>query len=168
MKRFFLNLLCICILSISLAGCENSAIDTVKSGILNFDKSTTIGKAFDNYSYFKKTSWTEFETKQGQRVVEFEGVINYDKVFSNVNPEAYLYKKYINNKELMDKAKPSILVQFVINKDSSFQISFFGIKTQDARYDRNIKDLAKLYRDERMDALAGSVNHVVGMNWLEF
>jgi len=82
MKRFFLNLLCVCILAIGLAGC-NSPIDSVKNGVLELDKSTTVGKAFDNYSCFKKTSWSEIKTKQGQVVVEFNGILDLTKAFSD-------------------------------------------------------------------------------------
>jgi len=82
MKRFFLNMLCVCILAIGLAGC-NSPIDSVKNGVLELDKSTTVGKAFDNYSCFKKTSWSEIKTKQGQVVVEFNGILDLTKAFSD-------------------------------------------------------------------------------------
>jgi len=36
-------------------------VNTVKNGTLNFDNSITVGEAFDNYKYFRKTKWEEFE-----------------------------------------------------------------------------------------------------------
>jgi hypothetical protein len=48
---------------------SDASIDTVKNGTTEFDKSTTIGKAFDNYDGFSDVSWTTRTQKNGVVVV---------------------------------------------------------------------------------------------------
>jgi hypothetical protein len=46
-------------------------IDLVKDSIMRFDKSITVGQAFDNWENCKDKKWTEFETNNKKRIVEF-------------------------------------------------------------------------------------------------
>jgi len=45
-------------------------IDLVKTGVLDYDKSMTVGNAFDNWSNCSSTEWEEFETDRGKTVVQ--------------------------------------------------------------------------------------------------
>jgi hypothetical protein len=77
-------------------GCDNVGnIDIVKRSILSdIDHSLSIGDALDKYKYFTRTEWTEFETDNGRKVVEFKGYYNmWDGV---------LRVQFILNKDLME------------------------------------------------------------------
>lgn len=52
---------------------EQKAIDLVKTGYLDQDKSAPVGKILEGYSFFARTEWEVFETKQGKKIVEFRG-----------------------------------------------------------------------------------------------
>jgi hypothetical protein len=53
---------------------SDSAIDTVKEGMLAGYDSTTVGKAFEGT--FQRPKWTAFETPKGQTIVQFDGTIS--------------------------------------------------------------------------------------------
>ncbi len=166
MKRLFLKLLCICLLAISLTGC-NSHIDTVRNGVLDLDKSTTVGKAFDNYSYFKKTSWSEFETKQGKIVVQFEGILDFDKLASGFDKsihDKWIYDKYINYKNTIEQTNPSIIVQFIINKDDTFNINYTGISINDKNEPIGTYNINNIYNDEKVGAFIAALGMLDRIN----
>ena len=96
---------------ISFSGCGDS-VSMVKKGTLDFDKSITIGQAFDKYKYFKKIEWKEFVTDNGRKVVQVEGIV--DK-----NDMVYVPKN--TYKEI------KVVAQFAINLDNTFKFSYFGI-----------------------------------------
>lgn len=94
-----------------LTNCSSFLSNTeyVKDAVLDIDYSLRIGDVFDNYKYFKKTEWKEFNTKQGKEVVEFNG---------------YYYQKNI-----------IVEIQFAINKDrmedaegKTFRLSYVGYR----------------------------------------
>lgn len=66
-----------------LTGCfkskEEQAIDQVRGGLLERDKSAPVGKVFSGYRYFASQSWNAFETDQGKQIVEFHGKIDLGK-----------------------------------------------------------------------------------------
>lgn len=51
-------------------------IDLVKDSIMRFDKSITVGQAFDNWENCKDKNWTEFQTNNKKQIVEFTCKIN--------------------------------------------------------------------------------------------
>ena len=51
-------------------------INIVKDSIMRFDKSITVGQAFDNWENCKDKKWTEFETNNKKQIVEFTCKIN--------------------------------------------------------------------------------------------
>ncbi len=76
MKRLFLL---IGILTLLASGCgAGNPVDIVKNGRLGLDESITIGKAFDNYKYFKSTKWESFKDSQDRTIVQFTGTLNFD------------------------------------------------------------------------------------------
>lgn len=96
------------------SGCGDN-ISMVKKGTLEFDKSISIGQAFDKYKYFKKTEWKELVTDNGKKVVQVEGIVDF-KLF----PEDF----YVIGKENIQEAR--IVAQFTINKDDTFNLSYYG------------------------------------------
>ncbi len=53
----------------------------VKNGVMEMDKSTTLGKVFDSYRFFTTTTWTSSKDAAGRRMVEAVGTLN----FANLN-----------------------------------------------------------------------------------
>lgn len=98
---------------IGLAGCGN--ISLVKNGTLEFDKSLTIGQAFENYKYFKNVEWEEITTDNGKKVVQVNGVVDLD-----AHPSGTEWKKNIQEMKY--------IFQFSINQDDTFQISYVGVE----------------------------------------
>jgi len=58
------------LISIGFSGCT-SEIDTVKDGVMKFNKTITVGQALDNWSNCESTEWEMFETENGVKVVQF-------------------------------------------------------------------------------------------------
>lgn len=67
------RILCLMLVAFVLAGCTGSDVDIVKNGTMNGYQTTAIGAAFD--SSFDNPKWTEFKGEEGERVVEFTGLI---------------------------------------------------------------------------------------------
>ncbi len=109
MKKLVLGLIALFVLS----GCSD--ISKVKTGTLAFDKSLSIGDAFDKYKYFKSTKWSDLETDNGKKVVQVDCEIDLDK-----HPSGAEWKANLNSM--------SVVVQFTINKDDTFQISYYGLE----------------------------------------
>lgn len=117
-----------------------SDVDCVKEATMNGYKSLTVGEAFDNCSAFKSTSWESFETQNGRRVVEFKG------------------QMIIPDVPHLKGTKDAVLtVQFLINKDDSFEVQAVGIEavengkktTMNMSYMAD-KIIAKIYNNEKL------------------
>ena len=67
--------LCV-VLSLLFCACGNSDINSIKNETMNGYETTTIGKAFD--ASFDETKWEAFESKKGEKVVQFAGKISED------------------------------------------------------------------------------------------
>lgn len=79
-------------------------IKTVKDGIFeSINSKITLGQAFDKYSHFSAKHWKSFESKQGNKVVEFTGELPV--------PENMQQKK-------------TITIQFVLDKHNGFQVGY--------------------------------------------
>lgn len=65
---------------ISLASC-GSPEKIVKKGRIKLDESITIGQAFNNYQFFKKTKWKTFKDDQGRKIVEITGTLDMNETF---------------------------------------------------------------------------------------
>ena len=64
------------VLFLLFCACGNSDINSIKNGIMDGYETTTIGKAFD--ASFDETKWEAFESKKGEKVVQFAGKISED------------------------------------------------------------------------------------------
>lgn len=127
-KKFIQKLMAVSFFAILLAGC-GSDVSTIKNGTLEFDKSITVGQAFDKYKYFSSTKWKSFSTDNGKKIVEVEGT------FKN---------EYLQHKEWEDRfASASLIVQFKINKDDTFEISALAFDFLTRNGDKQRSDIGK-------------------------
>ncbi|WP_289106530.1 DUF2628 domain-containing protein [uncultured Pseudoalteromonas sp.] len=83
-------------------------IAKVKNGFLDYNETTTVGHAFDNWSRCNKSKWSKFLTKNKVNVVEFECITNAGKLMK-LGDTIYTEK--------------SLTFQFTLNYDDSFQIN---------------------------------------------
>jgi hypothetical protein len=69
MKRLLFGF-SVLLISIGFSGCGSDE-DTFKDGIMNFNKSLTVGEALDNWSNCESSQWESFETSNGIKIVQF-------------------------------------------------------------------------------------------------
>jgi len=107
----------------ALQGCGSpSDTDLVKNGIMPFNKTLTVGEAFDRWSECQQKNWEEFESDNGQRVVQFtcsarDVAAFMGKAKSMLNESNY---DHFNMTEVLST------FQWTINKDDSFQLQDVG------------------------------------------
>jgi hypothetical protein len=142
--RKILTLLVTLFALISFSGCGN--VSTVKDGTLEFDKSLTVGKAFDNYKYFKSVKWSEITTENGKKVVQVDCMIDFDK-----HPNGAALKNALKEMKMT--------FQFTVNEDNTFHITYCGmegIKTNGEKMEQKANqyemgvNLKQIYNNEPM------------------
>ncbi|MEI6645786.1 MAG: hypothetical protein WCP12_07085 [bacterium] len=124
-----------------LPGCGNSPLQQVKDGVLDLNKSTTVGKALDNYRFFKDgAQWTVNEEGNGRTIVKCAGEMD----FSTLTPQDFtaIFARVANvpvenlpnteqGKADMEKHLATIrgkmkgaklTFEFILNKDATFQL----------------------------------------------
>lgn len=144
-------------------------INIVKSSTFEFDKSVSIGDAFDTYEYFKETSWECFNTKQRRTVVEFKGKIDLIKIMEYIlnntnlydrddgsNPNGnWFWTRYKKRAEIcvendrnciLKDVDYSMIVQFLINRDSTLKLSYIGFEKDNKKYDGDFRDINYIYK----------------------
>lgn len=125
-------------LALALTGC-GSDIDLVKGGVMEFNQTTTLGKALDNWKSCESREWEEFETDNGIKVVQFtcqHKISQYmSKVKSLLSEEDMSKAKSLLSEEEQAKANHLDIAsnihtfQFTINQDDTFQIDNIQVKT---------------------------------------
>ena len=163
-------LMIIFITFLAVAGCSKSGaeISKVKNGVLPFDKSISVGQAFDGYKYFDHKEWKYQKTEQERRIVTFVGSIdmsatNYNDAYVDwiakqpmvdigfaVNGLDYKHVKVISD------AKATI--EFVLNVDNTFDVKelvLSGKQDNGEIIERKITDgfLEKIYKNEKLPLL---------------
>jgi len=113
------------------AGCSGGGnpIDMVKTGSLQFDTSVTVGDALSGYQYFSNTSWKSYEDPQKRTIVEFNGVLDYDKFIGSKLQGMELTADMVKNgKKQLGDIKLTYVAQFTISKtDETFDVQFSGL-----------------------------------------
>jgi len=115
MSRAFVLLIAVLTMVTVLTGCDKLGggdVSLVKTGYLDFDKSTTVGQAFDGYKFFTKKEWKSYKTDQGRKVVEFKGLLDLN------NQQ--------NDRPMFNERKTSavaVVIKFLINGDNTFQLA---------------------------------------------
>jgi len=163
--KIFLSILFVSVLFI---GC-GSDIDMVKDGVMNFNKTITVGEAFDNNVNCKKGEWESFETDNGTRVVQFTCNVKGVKEFFNKTKSFFKDKDDLSHLDIISNIK---VYQFTINKDDTFQIDNVQniTKWADGKKTENPSDaveaLEEIYKnrlslniDELNDMLAGQISY---------
>jgi len=136
MSRAFVLLVAVLTMVVVLTGCDKFGggdVSLVKTGYLDFDKSTTVGQAFDGYKFFTKKEWKSYKTDQGRKVVEFKGLLdlsssdNGSPIFNHKKPTAV-----------------ALVAKFLVNGDKTFQ---FADATLFGTVDGSIEESSKLWND---------------------
>jgi len=114
-------------LSLLVTGCADNT-DLVKDGIMNFNKTITVGDAFDNWKDCENSEWSSFETDNKTPVVQFtcekKGANEY---MSKV--KSFLSKKEQDKASYLDIKSNKQIFQWTINKDDTFQIDNVQVET---------------------------------------
>lgn len=114
-------------LTIALSGCGSSDTDLVKSGTMQFNKTTTLGQALDSWKSCNQQSWNEFKTENGVRVVEFTCSHKVNKYMKKA--KSLLSKENQAKADQLDITSLTHKFQFTLNQDDSFQINNVESKT---------------------------------------
>ena len=153
MKNFILKIIGLVVVLLTLTACGGGNVNMVKTGTFYDYENTTVGDAFDNWDICSSTSWDEFETDNGTNIVEYKckaSTQGYDNLINTLNSFdadviesiteticapiaiAQLYSGGPACKFTMNRLK-SVLrdgitytVQFQVNLDDSFEISYLG------------------------------------------
>lgn len=118
------------IFAVMLCSCGTNPEDLVKSGTLQIDPSVTVGDALNEYQYFGNKKWESFQDTQKRQIVEFNGVLNFDK-FAGIELQgmqltADMLKKA---KQKLGDMKLTYVAQFAVSKDGkTFNLKYSGIK----------------------------------------
>lgn len=126
----------------ALAGCDTQtesktsaspdSVATVKDGVLDLDKSTTVGRAFDGFRYFSTKTWTHTTTENGRKLVEVTGTVDLSKLTSEdiaaatanaFGPSANTAQSDATLRNAQRQLKSAQFVfRFVLNLDNTFEL----------------------------------------------
>jgi len=108
----------------TVIGCSKFGgdVELVKTGYLDYDKSISVGQAFDGYKYFSSKNWKTLKTEQGRRVVEFNGIMDMNN--PDIKERIDLGIKQFNKKRFTGLRT---VVQFVVNGDNTYKISALSL-----------------------------------------
>lgn len=109
--------------SFVLSACgEGNNVDLVKGGLMDMNKTLTIGEAFDNYGECGARNWQEFETENGVSIVEFQCVSKTVSPFINV-----VKNLSGDSGPHLNITDSTFIVQWSINRDGeTFQLEYVG------------------------------------------
>lgn len=171
--NFSINRICLITLtSIALSACGNGVVDGVKNGTLDFNKSTTVGKALDNWSSCESKDWKLVENPNGSKVVQFickhKGVKEYGQMMKESIAQYQPNEMDAFNgdvrgavKLLLAKYPESLSVggytdtfSFNVNTDKTFKLSevngelvwLDGTKSS-VKYDQPVSYLQDIYKN---------------------
>lgn len=96
---------------------DTGNISMVRNGVLELNKSLTVGEAIDNYKYFTSTYWESGTSDNGIAFVNANGVVDMDTL-----PVAADWKKD-------GLTEVELCFQFIINRDgTTFELGAFSMK----------------------------------------
>jgi hypothetical protein len=77
-----------------VSGCgKTDPVELVKSGVLEFNQTVTVGQAFDNWRACDSSSWSHYQNTNGATIVMFScfdnDLIDTVRRFAEKNPEQY-------------------------------------------------------------------------------
>lgn len=116
-------------LSSFLVGCSGD-VSIVKNSYLDDYKTTTVGLALDNFSFFTTKSWESHKTENGSKVVIFTGELEPDFYLRSCELLDTDYAK----KELMKACREHLnlkkithTITFLVNHDDTIEIESIEI-----------------------------------------
>jgi hypothetical protein len=113
------NKLLILLMSLFLVACSDD-IDIVQNGVMSFNKSITVGQAFNNWRACKSNdTWHSFKTANGRRVVEF--------VCDKKNVKKLVKSLKVKKEFIITSIKETY--QWIVNQDDSFQANNIQTET---------------------------------------
>lgn len=121
MKKVF----CAASLAIALTGC-GSDINLVKNGVMDFNKTITLGEALNQWKSCENRTWGEFKTDNSVKVVEFTCVHKVGDFIRRLESLLTQENKANFNYKIISSIEK---FQFTINKDNTFQIDNVQNKT---------------------------------------
>lgn len=135
----------------ALQGCWSpSDTELVKNGTMQFNKTLSVGEAFDRWGECQHKNWQEFKSDNGQRVVQFTCSSRDVTAFMNKAKSILTNESKYNHFDLTE-----VLSQFqwTINKDDSFQLHHVAVtwKWADGKsreVDSTANMLDTVYRNE--------------------
>lgn len=126
--KFIQKLMIVFLTAFMFVGCGDDT-STIKNGTLEFDKSITVGQAFDKYKYFSSTKWRSFSTDNGKKIVEVKGDLK---------------NEYLQHMNWEDKfASASLVVQFTLNKDNTFELSAIAFDFLTRNGEKRMEDIGE-------------------------
>jgi uncharacterized protein YecT (DUF1311 family) len=146
MKKYWVLLM-----GMILGGCGDD-ISKIKYGVMDFNKTITVGDALDNWKSCEAGHWRKFLTDNNTRVVEFEcqhKITEYFRKLKALNTDKAneIYIDVVSNKQYF---------QFTLNKDDSFQIH--SVETETVWRDGTSQRIRREPIDVLKDAYANSMN----------
>lgn len=110
-------------LSLVMTGCSDNT-DLVKNGVMNFNKTITIGEAFNNWNNCEDSKWDSFKTDNHTKVVEFTcKKKNVKEYFSKVKNILIKQSQGYKKADYLNVVSSKEIFQWTINKDDTFQIN---------------------------------------------
>ena len=114
MKNYILNLIIISFLAVWASSVyAKSDVEIVMNGTLPYDKSITIGDAFNNFRYFENKTWKVRQEENKIKLVIFIGALDLEKL-----------KRYNNDINRLKAA--FVRIVFVISNDNSIDVKSFS------------------------------------------
>lgn len=110
----------------ALTGCGGD-LDLVKNGVMEFNQTTTLGKALDNWKSCEQRNWKEFETDNGAKVVQFSCQHKVTQYMSKA--KSLLSQEKQAKADHLDIVSNVQTFQFTVNQDDTFQIDNVQVKT---------------------------------------
>jgi len=154
-------------LILGLNGCSDNT-DLVKDGVMNFNKTITVGEAFDNWNDCESSEWKSFKTDNNTPVVEFTCEVKDIKEFLN-KAKSFLPKKEQSNASYLDIESVTKIFQWTINKDDTFQINNVQSKmvwvdgTKSLTSLKPMKEFRIVYNNKKNPFSLGNINKQVAI-----
>lgn len=120
-----------------LAGCGDSQVDSVKNGILEFDKSRTIEQAFS--SKMDDLKWRKFTSDKNITVVEVVGTWTDDEMQKKIkDAQASIAKEKAAFESRREKLRPR-LNELLRAKNDAFD-EYWKVKSEIIEYEGDLDD----------------------------
>ena len=171
MKNFILKIFALIVVLVTLTACGGGNISSVKNGVFDDYQGTTVGDAFDNWSLCESTSWSEFQTENGINMVEYRcaaaktGYSSLIAVLETLDVEAIesemcftVIWQGLDCNFTVERMKQTLkdgityLVQFQINLDDSFEMTYLGAYSPKVG-EINLEELELVYIDELLSVI---------------